>query len=77
MVSAIRFDNAEELLRFSELASKEKYNIYISSPSGMLDARSLLGLFTILGKEVSVVAPDHADPEEFCEFLNKYSNTLK
>lgn len=77
MVSVIRFDNVDDLRRFSELASQEDFNIYISTQMGMLDAKSLMGLFTILGKEVSVAAPDHANPDAFCEFLNKYSNTLK
>ena len=38
-----------------------------------LDAKSLLALFTILGKDVNVVAPDHASADKFVNFLNKYN----
>ena len=74
MTQSVKFNSKEDLLRFSELASKENFNIYISTEYGQLDAKSLLALFTILGKDVKVVAPDHADVEEFLAFLRKYSN---
>ena len=74
MVQPLKFETKEDLLRFSEMASNEDYGIYISTRHGMLDARSLLGLFTILGKEVNVVAPDHSDSNKFVDFLNRYSN---
>ena len=72
MIQPIIFKTKEDLYRFSDLASRENYNIYISTPYGQLDAKSLLALFTILGKEVNVVAPDHADAHAFCAFLEKY-----
>ena len=74
MIKPIKFKTKEDLYRFSELASHEDFNIYISTSYGQLDAKSLLALFTILGKEVNVVAPDHASAEKFDEFLKKYSN---
>ena len=74
MVKPIKFETKEDLYRFSELASHEDFNIYISTTYGQLDAKSLLALFTILGKEVNIVAPDHASAEKFNEFLSKYSN---
>ena len=57
MIQPVRFETKEELYRFSELASKEDYNIYISTPYGQLDAKSLLALFTILGKDVILLLP--------------------
>ena len=73
MVSPIKFKNQEDLYRFSELASKEDYGIYITTAYGQLDAKSLLALFTILGKDVNVVASDCADAEKFQAFLEKYN----
>jgi hypothetical protein len=72
MIQPIIFHTHEDLRRFSEMASKQDFNIYISTPMGQLDAKSLLALFTILGKEVNVVAPDHADANRFCSFLQEY-----
>ena len=59
----------EELYKLSEAASKENYPIYISTQYGMLDAKSILALFTILGKEIKLVAPDHANADEFVKFV--------
>ena len=73
MVHSIKFETKEDLYRFSELASKEDFNIYISTDYGQLDAKSLLALFTILGKEVNIVAPDHTNAREFITFLEKYN----
>ena len=73
MVQPIKFETKEDLYRFSELASQQDFNIYISTPYGQLDAKSLLALFTILGKEVNVVASDHANAEKFMAFLNNYN----
>ena len=70
----MKFETKEDLYRFSDLASQEDFNIYISTPYGQLDAKSLLALFTILGKEVNIVAPDHSNAQAFYKFLEKYKN---
>ena len=44
-----------------------------SPEKGYLYAKSLLALFTILGKEVNIVAPDHSKADNFFKFLQKYS----
>ena len=74
MVQPVKFETQEDLFRFSELASKQDFNIYISTSHGLLDARSLLGLFTILGQDVNIVAPDHGSADKFSKFLHKYAN---
>lgn len=71
MVQPITINNKEELMRLSELASQEDYPIYISTPYGMIDAKSLLALFTVIGTEVNLVAPDHLDSKKFISFLDK------
>lgn len=73
MVYPFKIESQEDLYRLSELASKEDYSIYLSANSAMFDAKSLLALFTILGKEVSLIAPDHADSTKFSKFIEKLS----
>ena len=63
----------EDLYRISEAASQEDYPIYISGENFMLDAKSLLALFTIIGKEIKLVAPDHANANDFMKFINSLS----
>lgn len=66
-----KVETKEDLYRLSELASQEDFNIYLSTSTAMFDAKSLLALFTILGKEVSLIAPDHADCNKFAKFIEK------
>ena len=75
VIQPVKFETQEDLFRFSELASKEDFPIYISTAYGQLDARSLLGLFTILGKDVNIVVGDHANADKFSAFLHKYANS--
>lgn len=76
MVTPVKFETKEDLLRFSELASKQDFNIYIGTEYGQLDAKSLLALFTILGREVNIVAPDHASADKFIKFLDEYNSAV-
>ena len=66
-----KVETKEDLQRLSELASQEDFNIYIGTNTAMIDAKSILALFTILGKNVSLVAPDHADSKKFYKFIDK------
>ena len=66
-----KVNTKEDLLKLSELASEEDFNVYLSINSVMLDAKSLLALFTILGKEVNLVAPDHVEADKFSKFIEK------
>lgn len=68
-----KINSKEDLLKLSELASQEDFDVYLSVNSVMLDAKSLLALFTILGKEVNLVAPDHVAAEKFIKFIEKLS----
>ena len=74
MIYPYKIDSKEDLIKLSELACKEDFPVYISTDYGMLDARSLLGLFSMIGKEVNLVAPDHSCAKEFSKFLNKLEN---
>ena len=73
MTYPVKIETKEDLYRFSELASQEDFSIYLSTSSGLLDAKSILALFTILGKEVNLVAPDHVDAIKFGKFIEKIS----
>lgn len=71
MTYPFKIETKEDLYRLSELASKEDFSIYLSTSSEIFDAKSLLALFTILGKEVSLTAPDHVDASKFTKFIEK------
>ena len=37
----------------------------------MIDARSILALFALVGKRCRVVVEDYVDPKAFSKFINK------
>ena len=71
MIYPYKINDKEDLVRLCELASKEDFPIYISTDYGQIDARSLLGLFTVIGKDINLVAADHSCAKEFVKFINK------
>ena len=71
MVYPYKVETRDDIVKLSELACKEDFPVYISTPYGQIDARSLLGLFTILGQDIHLVAPDHASAKDFYKFLDK------
>ena len=71
MTYPFKIETKEDLYRLSELASHEDFSIYLSTSTETFDAKSLLALFTILGKEVALTAPDHANAEKFAKFIEK------
>ena len=73
MIHPYKIETKEDLYRLSELACKEDFSIYLGTSTALFDAKSLLALFTILGKEVNLIAPDHADAEKFSKFIEKLS----
>lgn len=71
MIYPFKIETKEDLYRLSELASKEDFSIYLGTSSEMFDAKSLLALFNILGKEVNLIAPDHVEAGKFTKFIEK------
>lgn len=73
MVHPYKIETKEDLYRLSELACEEDFSIYLGTRTAIFDAKSLLALFTILGQDVNLIAPDHADAAQFNKFIEKLS----
>lgn len=71
MNRTIDITSPEQLEKISRLACKAPYEVWLSTGTVMLDARSLLGLMTLLGKRVHVVAEDDVDPKGFGHLVDK------
>ena len=71
MVFPITLNNKKDILRLNELATKESFNLKVSNGSIIIDAKSLLALFSLIGKTVNLVAPDSADPKRFMNLIKK------
>ena len=74
MIYPYKINSKDDLVKLCELATKEDFPIYISTAYGQIDARSLLGLFTIIGQDINLVAGDHSCAKDFTRFITKLEN---
>lgn len=65
MICEIEIKNGAQIEKIKPAAAKAPYEVWLSSGTVMLDARSLLGLFALIGKKAHVVAEDNVDPRAF------------
>ena len=71
MVYPVHLDSKEKIEKISNLACKEPFDIWISSDMDMLNAKSLLGLYSIIKKRVYIVAEDNVNPNKFLKVVEK------
>ena len=58
MLKEIEIKNEAQVERINRLACQAPYEVWLFTRDMMLDARSLLGLFALVGKRASVVVED-------------------
>ncbi len=71
MVKQIEIRDQAQVQKINALASKAPYEVWLSSGMVMLDARSLLGLFSLIGKRANVVAEDDVNPAQFAHLVEE------
>ena len=71
MTKTIDIKSREQVEKISELASQAPYGVWLSNGAVMLDARSLLGILSLVGKRASVVAEDDVNPKSFGRLVDK------
>ena len=71
MTKSIMITDNRQVERINDLATKAPYEVWLTDDTLMLDARSLLGLFALVGKRVNVVAEDDVNPRAFEKLVNK------
>lgn len=71
MTKTIDITSRDQVRRISELASRMPYEVWLSTDTVMLDARSLLGLYALVGKKARVVAKDDVNPRSFSRLVEK------
>lgn len=71
MVREIEIKSGDQVEKINRLACKAPYEVWLSTDTVMLDARSLLGLFALIGKRARVVAEDNVDPYAFAKLVSK------
>ena len=71
MTKTIEITSKSQVEKINQLASKAPYEVWLSADAVMLDARSLLGLFALVGKKARVVVEDTVDPKAFGKLVDK------
>ena len=65
MFKEIEIKDKAQVEKINQLACETPYEVWLSSGSIMLDARSLLGLFAMVGRKAHVVVEDDVAPRSF------------
>ena len=71
MTKVIDIKTKDQAMKISELASEAPYEVWLSTDTVMLDARSLLGILSLVGKRACVVAEDDVNPRSFSKLVDK------
>ena len=71
MVREIEIKDQSQVEKINRLACEAPYEVWLSSGTVMLDARSLLGLFALVGKKARVVVADNVNPKAFGKLVDK------
>lgn len=72
MTREIDIKDARQVERINQLACEAPYEVWLHTDTVMLDARSLLGLFALIGKRAQVVASeDEVDARRFNKLVGK------
>ena len=74
MTKHIILKNKEDVVRLNNMACEQPFDIYVSCGHQILDAKSILALFALIGrKNIYLVAPDHLKANKFVDIIEKFS----
>lgn len=73
MTRRIDIKSEEQVNRINRLACEAPYEVWLSTDTVMLDARSLLGLYALVGQQVKVVTEDTINPKAVDRLVKKMS----
>lgn len=71
MLKEIEIKNEAQVERINRLACQAPYEVWLFTRDMMLDARSLLGLYALVGQQAKVVTEDGLDPKMVDRLVEK------
>ncbi len=73
MTRSIRVKNTDDIQHINRIVTKYGFDIWIHGKSGMVDAKSLLGMFLLsLNEPLQIVVEDDVDPSALFKDLQEY-----
>ena len=77
MTKAIRVKNTEDIQKINKIVTKFPFDVWIHGKSGMVDAKSLLGMFLLsLNEPLSLVIEDDIDAKQVKKLFNDLEDYL-
>ena len=77
MTRAIRVKNTEDIQKINKIVTKSPFDVWIHGKSGMVDAKSLLGMFLLsLNEPLELVIEDDEDPKEVKKLFKALADYL-
>ena len=61
----------EDAQTVCRIAGEQDFMLQVSSGAAIIDARSLMGLFTLLGRKSNLIAPDGVDYDCFIKAIKR------
>ncbi len=78
MTKAIRVRNTEDIQKINSIVTQFTFDIWIHGKSGMVDAKSLLGMFLLsLNEPLSLVIEDNENPHEVKKLFKALGDYLE
>ena len=72
MVYEIKLNSPKDVKDLNDAALDYTGDLTVACGATSLNAKSLLGLFTLIGKKgIKLVAPDHENPQKFISFIER------
>ena len=73
MTRGIRVKNTDDIQKINKIVTRYGFDIWIHGKSGMVDAKSLLGMFLLsLNEPLQIVLEDDVDPTALFKDLEDY-----
>lgn len=73
MKKSIRVKNTSDIQKINQIVTGFAFDIWIHGKSGMVDAKSLLGMFLLgINEPLDLVIPDDIDGAELFKALEEY-----
>ena len=77
MTKAIKVKNTEDIQTINSIVTEFQFDIWIHGKSGMVDAKSLLGMFLLsLNEPLELVIEDDEDPKEVKKLFKALADYL-
>ena len=77
MTKNIRVKNTDDIQKINAIVSRYGYDIWIHGKSGMVDAKSLLGMFLLsLNEPLKLVIEDDIEPNQVKKLFHELEDYL-